>query len=254
MSSKKNPEPAYVPRKGLDRATLTEQVYRRLRDDILSNRLPPGTPLQEVATAAALEVSRGPVREALRMLDAEGLVRLIPRRGAVVSSLSQEEFLDAYRVREALEVLAVRLATPRLEAQDLEELERLHQKMVHHADQGEIDAFFSANAAFHRLLVERSGNMKLQELYDPLVNQMRRYRMRSLSLRGGIQRSCEEHRAILDAVRNGDAEEAARLLEEHIRVPQRILEAGSELVLTSPDNLPEEGESWAEISIREEER
>lgn len=215
----------YVPRRGFDKATLTDRVYESLREDILTNRLPPGTPLQEAAIARALEVSRGPVREALRRLAAEGLVDLIPRRGAVVSSLSREEFLDAYRVREALEVLAIRLATPRLTEEDLQELERLHEAMVQAAAANDVDAFFAANAAFHELFVDRSGNLILQDYYYPLVDQMRRYRLRSVSLRGGLLRSCDEHRAILDALRRRDAEAAAQLLSEHIRVPQRILES-----------------------------
>ncbi len=251
MKAQAAPEHTYMPHRALDKATLTERVYHSLRDDILSNRLPPDTPLQEVTIAAALEVSRGPVREAFRRLEAEGLISLIPRRGAVVRSLSQEEFLDAYRVREALEVLAVRLATARLENDHLERLEYLHQEMLQHAAREEVDAFFDANAAFHALFVEQAGNLKLQEVYFPLVNQMHRYRMRSLSLRGGMQRSCAEHQAILDAVRAKDAERAAHLLSEHIRVPQLILESDSELVLASPG--PEPNEALPETVLQERE-
>ncbi len=251
MKAQTAPENTYLPHRAVDKATLAERVYHSLRDDILSNRLPPDTPLQEVNIAAALEVSRGPVREAFRRLEAEGLINLIPRRGAVVRSLSQEEFLDAYRVREALEVLAVRLATARLENDHLERLEYLHQEMLQHAAREEVDAFFDANADFHALFVEQAGNLKLQEVYFPLVNQMHRYRMRSLSLRGGMQRSCAEHQAILDAVRAKDAERAARLLSEHIRVPQLILESDSELVLASPG--PEPDEALRESVLQERE-
>jgi DNA-binding GntR family transcriptional regulator len=224
-------QPPYTPNRAFDRATLTERVYESLREDILTNRLPPETPLHEASLASALDVSRGPVREALRKLDAEGLVSVIPRRGAVVSSLSREEFLDAYRVREALEVLATRLATPRLGPEDIEELERLHQEMVQLAASEDVDAFFSANAAFHALFVDRSDNVKLQDIYYPLINQMRRYRISSVSLRGGLKRSCEEHQELLEAVRRKDADEAARLLSEHIRMPQRALESDSEVEL-----------------------
>jgi DNA-binding GntR family transcriptional regulator len=222
----------------VDKATLTERVYQSLRDDIVSNRLLPDTPLQEATVASALEVSRGPVREAMRRLEAEGLINLIPRRGAVVRSLSPEEFLDAYRVREALEVLAIRLATGRIGADHLDQLNGLHQQMERHAAREEVDAFFGVNTRFHALFVEQSGNPKLQEIYFPLVNQMIRYRMRSLSLRGGMQRSCEEHQAILEAVREKDPEKAAHLLSEHIRVPLLILESDSELVLASPNPAP----------------
>jgi DNA-binding GntR family transcriptional regulator len=198
-------------------------VYAALREDILTNRLPPGTPLQEESLANALGVSRGPIREATRRLAAEGLVSVIPRRGAVVSSLTRAEFLNAYQVREALEVLAVRLATPRLSLDELDELEGLHEAMVRAAAAGDSGAFFESNAAFHRFFVDHSGNQLLQEMFYPLVDQMRRYRMRSLTIRGGLERSCEEHKAILDAVRQADVEEAVRLVYEHIQIPQRIL-------------------------------
>src|SRR5205823_8601886 len=103
----------------LDNATLWERVHDHLRTEILSNRLAPGTELQEVALSEQLGVSRGPIREAIGRLAAEGLVTVRPRRGAVVRSLSKDEFLDAYQVREALEWMAVRLAVPRLTNEDL---------------------------------------------------------------------------------------------------------------------------------------
>ena len=216
-----------------DTATLAERVYRRLREDILSNKYVPNEPLPESAIATKLNVSRAPVREALRKLAAEGLVTLIRRQGAVVSSLSPQEFLDAYQIREALEALAIRLAYPRLKRADLEELEQLNQAMAQCASDNDIDAFFMTNAAFHALFVDHSGNEKLKELYYSLVGQIRRYYQPSLYLRGGIERSIEEHQEIIRALKAGDPGQAARLLHEHIRVPQRILEANKQIELVS---------------------
>lgn len=234
---------SYVPPSGLDKTTLTERVYATLKEDILANRLLPDTPLQEASIARALDVSRGPVREALRKLAAEGLVSLRPRRGAVVSSLTPEEFLDAYRVREALEVLAIRLATSRLEQDDLGQLESLNEEMLQAAEQEDVESFFRANADFHALLVDRSENPFLRDIYYPLMDQMQRYRLRSVNLRGGLKRSCGEHETILEALRRRDAEQAGRLLSEHIQEPQRILESAAgadelELALrSSPDGM-----------------
>lgn len=218
----------YVPGAGFDKKTLTDKVYESLREDILSNRLPPGQPLQEASIARALGVSRGPVREALRKLASEGLVNLEPRRGASVSSLTKEEFLDAYRVREALEVLAIQLATPRLEQNDLSRLMELQREMRAAAEQEDVERFFRTNTEFHTLFVDKSGNLMLQDMFYPLMDQMRRYRLRSMNLRGGLMRSCDEHDAILEAVASKDAERAAELLREHIQVPQRILESSQE--------------------------
>lgn len=208
----------------LNHATLAEQVYQRLRDDILSNVYPSDAALPEKTLAAQLNVSRVPVREALHRLASDGLVTLRPRHGAVVKSLSPQQFLDAYRVREALEELAIRLALPNLTTCDMEELANLQAEMRAHAAAEDAEAFFSANRTFHALFIERSRNDYLKNIYYPLMDQMRRHISSSLGLRGGLERSIDEHQAILDAVRAGDASEASRLLREHIHVPQRALE------------------------------
>lgn len=208
----------------LNHATLSEQVYQYLRQQILDDVYPPLAALPEATLAAELDVSRVPVREALRRLAAEGLVTLRPRQGAIVSSFSPRQFLDAYRVREALEELAITLAVPHLTDADVAELERLQAEMRRHAAAGDTDAFFAANREFHALFVVRSRNEYLQSIYFPLIDQMRRHIFSSLGLRGGLGRSVEEHQAILDAVRAGDARESARRVREHIHVPQRALE------------------------------
>lgn len=208
-----------------DNHTLSHRVLEHLRDEILSNRLAPGTHIQEEVVAAALRISRAPVREALRLLAAEDLVTITPRRGAIVKVLSPQEFLAAYQVREALEVLAIRLAVPRLTADDMLALRDLHEQMTACAERADVRRFFELNTAFHALLVERSGNGRLQQMYRQLMNQMRRYRMRSMALRGGLERSLTEHAALLEAIRRRDEDAAARLLSEHIQVPQRILQA-----------------------------
>jgi DNA-binding GntR family transcriptional regulator len=208
----------------LNHATLAEQVYQHLRQEILDNAYPPNAALPEKTLASQLNVSRVPVREALHRLAAEGLVTLRPRQGAFVSTLSPQQFLDAYRVREALEDLAIRLALPNLTAEDLDQLGRLQAEMRRHAAADDADAFFQANHAFHALFVERSHNDYLRGIYFPLIDRMRRHVSSSLGLRGGMKRSIEEHQAILGAVRAGNADEAARLVREHIHVPQRALE------------------------------
>jgi DNA-binding GntR family transcriptional regulator len=208
-------------RSGVENLTLWQRVYDYLRTEILEGRLEPGAELGEVALAEQLGVSRGPLREAIGRLAAEGLVTVSPRRGAVVRSLSKEEFLELYQVREALERMAVQLAVPRLTDERVEELASLNQAMETHAAQNEVESFFEANLAFHARLLEASGNRKLEELYQQLLGQLGRYRLRSLTLRGNLKRSVSEHKAILRAARRGDAERAAHLMAEHIRVPQR---------------------------------
>jgi DNA-binding GntR family transcriptional regulator len=206
---------------GVENLTLWQRVYEHLRAAILEGRLEPGTELTEVALAEQLGVSRGPLREAIGRLAAEGLVSVSPRRGAVVRSLSKEEFLELYQVREALERMAMQLAVLRLTDEEFDGLTALNEEMAAHAAGNKVEAFFEANLAFHARLLEASGNEKLQELYRQLLGQLGRYRLRSLTLRGNLQRSVSEHKTILRAARRGDAERAAQLMAEHIRVPQR---------------------------------
>ncbi len=223
------------PGRRLENLTLWERVHDHLREEILSNRLPAGTELQEVALSKELGVSRGPIRESLGRLAAEGLVTVRPRRGAVVRSLSKREFTEAYQVREALEMMAVRLAVPRLTEDDLARLQELIDEMQEAADREEVERFFDANAAFHGRLFEASGNRMLQEVYRGLLVQIGRYRLRSLSLRGNLlvaarqpHRSVSEHRAILRAARRGDTARAEHLMSEHVRVPQRRIQSLSD--------------------------
>ncbi len=211
-----------------DNLTLRERVHDHLKQEILANRYGPGSELLEVPLSEELGVSRGPVREALRSLEAEGLVEITPRRGAVVTILSKREFLEAYQVREALEVLGVRLAVPRLTESAISALAERIERMDEHAAAGDDDAFFEANAAFHEAFMEASENRKLIEVYRRLMAQMRPYRRPSARLRGNLERSIAEHREIVTAARTGDADATVALVMKHIEVPQRSLEALTE--------------------------
>jgi DNA-binding GntR family transcriptional regulator len=204
----------------LDHRTLWQRVHEHLREEIISGRLIPGTELHEAGLARSRGVSRGPIREALGRLATEGLVAIRPRRGAVVRALSNEEFIEAYQVREALEMMAVRLAVPRLTAEDQVAMERLIEEMASRGEVEDVQGFFEANTEFHQRFFQVAGNQMLSELYRQLRGQIDRHRLRSLELRGNLQRSIEEHRAILWAARTGDVERAVRLVSDHIRVPQ----------------------------------
>lgn len=211
-----------------DNQTLRERVYLHLRQEILENRIAPGTLLQEVPLAESLGVSRGPIREALSRLAAEGLVTITPRRGAVVTALTKQDFLAAYQVREALEALAVRLAVPRLSDADLAVFDGPLDEMRRCAERDDVAGFFAANAEFHEKFVVASGNPKLLEHYRLLIGQMAPYRRPSAAFRGSLVRSIAEHQSILEAVRARDAERAAALMVEHVRIPQRQVASLSE--------------------------
>jgi DNA-binding GntR family transcriptional regulator len=219
----------------LDNRTLWEQVRDRLREDILAGRLEPGTELSEVALARDFGTSRGPLREALGRLASEGLVTITPRRGAVVTQMSRQEFIDAYQVREALETLAIRLAVPLMSDAEIAHLRELCELMARAAHDDEVRLFFDTNQSFHEALVRGSRNQKLYELHRVLVGQMVPYLPRSLELRGNLRQSVKEHEAILAAIDARDAERAAELLAEHIEVPQRVIESDADHALFRED-------------------
>jgi len=209
----------------LDNLTLRERVHEHLKAEILANRYAPGSTLLEVPLSEELGVSRGPIREALRSLEAEGLVEITPRRGAVVTSLTKRDFLDAYQLRESLEALGVRLAIPRLSEPALAALDARIDAMVVFASEDDFDAFFDANARFHEAIVGASENRKLIEVYRRLMAQMGPYRRPSARLRGNLDNSIAEHREIVAAARARDVGAGVALVMRHIEVPQRTLEA-----------------------------
>jgi DNA-binding GntR family transcriptional regulator len=208
-----------------DNLTLSQRVYKHLRDEILADHLLPGTELSEVALSKELAISRGPIREAMGRLAAEGLITMRPRRRAEVRSLTPQELIDAYQVREALEVMAVRLLIPQVTEADLARLEELIDQMAAHDAEGAEREFFAANVSFHELLCELSGNPKLREVHHRLDSEIGRFRNRTLALRGSMDDALTEHRAILAAIRLRDADRAAALTAEHIRVPAGRLQA-----------------------------
>jgi len=210
--------------RAFDNLTLWQRVYDHLRDEIRQQRLVPGSVLSEVALSEELGVSRGPIREAMGRLASEGLVTIRPRRGAVVRSLTAEELVDAYQVREALESMAVRLAVPRLTRSDFEDLERFVDQMDARAGDSDLTPFFEANIAFHNLFCELSGNRKLHQVHNTLMGEIGGFQDRTLSLRGNPSRSVTEHRRILSAARKGDVEKAAELAAAHVRVPSERLQ------------------------------
>ena len=208
-----------------DNLTLSQRVYEHLRDEILADHLLPGTELSEVALSKELAISRGPIREAMGRLSAEGLITMRPRRRAEVRSLTPQELIDAYQVREALEVMAVRLAIPRMTEADLARLDQLMERMAGHIAEGAVREFFAANVEFHETLCELSGNPKLQEVHHRLEGEIGRFQSRTLALRGSMDDSLTEHRAILAAIRLRDVDRAAALTADHIRVPAQRLQA-----------------------------
>ncbi len=204
--------------------SYVQQAYRTLKDRILANRYPPGQQILEQALADDLGMSRTPVREALIRLHDEGLVELIPRRGMRVVPLAPEDMREIYEVLSALEVAAVELAARRsLELEALQPLEDALQAMETRLADDDLDGWARADARFHRALLALSGNRRLVAMAATLADQVHRARMTTLRLRPRPVKSIEEHREVLEALRDGDGERAARAHRRHRRNAARLL-------------------------------
>jgi phosphonate utilization transcriptional regulator len=196
--------------------SLTQLVQRELERQILSGELGAGERLNEVALAQRLDVSRGPVREALRSLEEAGLVSFEKNRGATVRVISAESAVEIYEIRATLEALACRRLAARVAPAQVEELRPLVDQMDAAAEAADVAAFNRLNIAFHERLVEHSGSRELAVMYRRLVGNLTLFRLRTLAAEGSLQESNAEHRRILDCLAAGDATAAGGLMQDHI--------------------------------------
>lgn len=195
---------------------LRELVFESLREAIIQGKLGPGERLMEIQLAEEMGVSRTPVREAIRKLELEGLVVMIPRKGAYVAGLSLKDIADVFEIRRALEGLAAELASERATDEELEEMERYLVKISEEIETGDVDKVVETDTGFHSLLYKASRNERLTQIINNLREQIQRSRTTSLSYPGRMKIAVEEHRKIVEAVSARDGELARKLAHEHI--------------------------------------
>lgn len=205
---------------------LRELVFEALRDAIIKGILKPGERLMEVQLAEELGVSRTPVREAIRKLELEDLVVMIPHKGAYVSSISLKDIADVFEIRSALEALAAGLAAERITPEELEELERILVKKAEIIEAHDLDRLVEIDTRFHECLYQASRNTKLVQIINNLSEQIHRFRSTSLASPGRMKEALEEHRKIVEAISERNISLAQALAQEHIENAQNsILEA-----------------------------
>ncbi len=195
---------------------LPARIAELLREAILDGRLPPGERLIEQKLALQWNISRAPLREAIRQIASEGLVTLSPHRGASVAEVSQGELEELFAVRAMMEAFAARLAAQRATASHIARLRTRVQQMQVTFRARDLAGFYVAGLDFHNVLVEAAGNDVLSRLYDQIKRQFRRYQAAMPRLPHLQQDSIEEHRSILEAVERADANAASMLSEQHI--------------------------------------
>ena len=197
---------------------LRDVVFNTLRDAILTGKLVPGERLMENQLADKLGVSRTPVREALRMLELENLVELVPRKGAQVLDMSEKDIVNILEVRSALEGLATSVACKKMSKEDLQQLKNLEVDFEKAVAENDVEHFVDIDEDFHDLIFAATENDKLINIFRNLRIQLYRYRMaQAKNNETSMSTIVAHHRSIIRAIENHDSEEGASIAQGHIK-------------------------------------
>ena len=197
-------------------ASLEEQVTATLESEILTGKLASGTSLTEQSLSVRLGVSRTPIRAALHTLAEEGLINLVPNRGAVVVGVTREDLVDIYKIRMRLEGLASSLAAVRISPEELDTLRESVELAEFYISKNDTEHLKELDTRFHAIIYRASGNRMLNKTLSELHRNITSYRKMSLAVPGRLERSVGEHREILAAIEAADAERADRLTSAHV--------------------------------------
>lgn len=209
---------------------LRDVVFHTLRQAILRGELKPGERLMEIALANRLGVSRTPVREAIRMLELEGLVIMIPRKGAQVAQITEQDLNDVLEVRLGLEELAVRIACERITDEEVQNLEIAVKEFEKIMNAQDLSALAEADVKVHEIIYQATHNQRLVQIINNIREQMYRYRVEYLKDVESRKTLVEEHYAILKALQDRNPEEGVKCIHVHIQNQQEAIRRSLELI------------------------
>lgn len=202
---------------------LRDVVFENLREAILEGKLTPGQRLMEVQLAEQLGVSRTPVREAIRKLELEGLVVMLPRKGAYVANMSLKDILDVLEIRASLEGLAASLAAERISPEDIKELEKIANEFEESTEHADVETLLRKDVEFHECIFKAANNKKLHQLITSLWEQVYRFRVTYISDYDSSVNIINEHKLILQAIKDGDVDVAKKYATEHIEKAEQFM-------------------------------
>lgn len=202
---------------------LRDVVFNTLRQAILTGELKPGERLMELHLANRLGVSRTPIREAIRMLELEGLVTMIPRKGAEVSRISKQDISDVLEVRGALDALAVQLACKRITEEEITLLEEAAEAFVKAVHTGDLTAVAQADVVFHDRISASSKNKRLIQMVNNLAERVYRYRVEYLKDTKNHENLIREHKEILNSIKSRDTQRALDAIVTHVRNQEQAI-------------------------------
>jgi len=213
-----------VRKKQIERhQTLREKILEMIRDAILKGTMKPGERVSEPELAERFGISRTPIREAFRQLESEGYLEVVPRKGAIVASLSERDIEEFYAIKIILEGFAAKMAAENLTEKDIERLEAINERLQKIAEEGDVKNFFRVHNEFHDLFIKAAGNDKLFEMINQLVMRFKRLRLASLSHPGRMEISVEEHRNMIEAFKKHDGERADSLVRHAATIGAGVL-------------------------------
>jgi DNA-binding GntR family transcriptional regulator len=201
----------------IPRAALHEQVSQKLRQMLVENRIAPGAKLNERELADVLQVSRTPLREAIKMLAAEGLVELLPNRGAIAVSLSEADVLNTFEVMAGLEALSGELAAQRITEQELAEIKAMQFEMMAAYTRRDLSNYYRINARIHSAINAAAKNPVLTVTYNQVNARLQALRFRSNQDGAKWKRAMAEHEKMIVALEKRDAMALRELLAAHLR-------------------------------------
>lgn len=199
-----------------DKYSLRGRVFHKLREDILSGKYEDHEELKEVAIGEELGVSRTPVREAFRQLELEGLIQIIPNKGAYVTGITEKDVKDIYMIRSLLEGLCARWTTEHITEEQLEEMEENVYLAKFHAQKGHLEQLAELDNRFHEIMYEACNSKMLEHQLRDFHEYVLRVRRRTLSSANRGPKSNEEHEQILEAIKAKNADLAQQLANQHI--------------------------------------
>ncbi len=202
---------------------LREVVCETLREAIRTGILQPGERLMEIKLAEELGVSRTPVREAIRKLEMEGYVIMMPRRGTYVANLSIRDVNEVFEIRTSLDSLASGLAAERITDEELEQLERLLVLIGEYIEKGDMEKIVETDTEFHDILYQASRNSRLIGIILNLREQLTRFRAMSMAYPGRLKETLEEHSRIVEAIADGNVKAARKASELHMEQSEKTL-------------------------------
>ena len=197
--------------------SLEQMVFSKIEEEILTGELPRGTALGEVSLSKRLGVSRTPLRSALHRLSEEGLVEIKANRGATVIGINTSDLVDIYTIRERLEGLASSLAAKRITEEEIAKLEESVDLAEFYVNKNDTEHIKELDTVFHSIIYKASGSRFLAMTLSELHKKIKAYRKRSLDVPGRLLNTVSEHREILEAIKNGEAERADELTSLHIK-------------------------------------